>query len=748
MKSYRNFKLKLGDYSKTEDGYESLTVYVDESPVGAQDWSERVEVKFPDELSERHERLRYRELTEEQELIAFGEDLAKLLFPSAVREMYYRSLARLEAEEGLRIQIYTGKPEEGNPDLRELELPWEYAYIWAPGKSDDKGHTGFLALDRRVSIVRYHKIADKGPTPPEPEVVRVVALLSDGSESGHGKLDMVQEEENLRQALVGVDGVDLELLLNGKLESLLSSLTKKNAQVFHYAGHGTIKKEPLDEAFKYKKVVYLVLAGEDGGAQLWDGEKVAIELGNRNIQLVVLSACDSGLSGLVPALVNQNIPAVIGMQFTVRDTNAVAFNRRFYQALANGKSIDAAVSEGRHGVFQRPVDAGRDWGVPVLHLQTDDDVLFPKPFKSFLPHKILFWTTAGVLSYWFFMHINPWLTQHISRLWEWLGMGGAAVAGLFLFIKTLRAETQKILPERKTVSWKERALHNHRSLQVLALACLASLMLFASTNSIYLEVDYARDVRVNVKTSNKSLWRGMPGLGLSQQEGKLLAGGPVFFKPWPVSLDLSLEKPAGWNLSKTNISLNPFRSTKLTIDKTLIVRLVPGNALYYRLMQEDKIFQLQVTIGDEQPVVLPNWLSTVVYAGADKSELETKLEWDEGLLKCLDAGEYDPDLAIEYQFEGVDCLSSTRMALGQSIIVEVVDATDLRAVDETDFEAFDETDLETVDKTCPKVVNKTDPEAVDTTDPSTILVYSEEFTLEGIGDSEGGVFTKCMILKD
>ena len=291
-------------------------------------------------------------------------------------------------------------------------------------------------------------------------------------------------------------------------------------------------------------------------------------------------------------------------------------------------------------------------------------------------------------------------------------MGGAAVAGLFLFIKTLRAETQKILPERKTASWTERALHNHRSRQVLALACLASIILFASTNSIYLEVDYARDVKVNIKignvsASNKTFWKGKPVLVLSQEEGKLLAGGPVFFKPWPVSLNLSLEKPAGWNLSNTEIFLNPFRSTKLTIDKTLIIRLVPGEALHNRLFEEGRVFQLQVTVGDQQPEVLSDWQTSTVHSGAPKSELEAKGEWGEEWIKCMPKDEYSSGDTIEGHFD-IDYLPSTRMALGQSIIVEVFD----------------------------------------TTDPNKLLVYFEEFTLEDIGVPDGGVFTKCMTLKD
>jgi hypothetical protein len=651
VKNYLNFKLKLADYSKSEDGFESLTVFVDESPVGAQDWAERVEVKFPSQLAERHERLKFRELPEE-ELIEFGADLAKLLFPPTVREIYQRSRARLQAEEGLRIQISIGKPEKGEPDLGELELPWEYAYIWKPGSSaDTKDQSGFLALDRNISIVRYHKQIDKSPTLPKSEKVRVVALLSDGSESGHDKLDMVKEEDNLRQALVGVDSVDLELLRNGKLEGLLSTLTEKNAQVFHYAGHGVIKKVPIEEkAFTYRKVVSLLLAGEHGGAHLWGSDRIAMELGTRGIRLVVLSACDSGLTGLVPDLVRRNIPAVIGMQFTVRDANAVAFSRRFYQALASGKSIDAAVSEGRHGIFQRPDDAGRDWGVPVLYLQTDNAELFPKPIKTYKPHKILALSTSVVLAFWFFIHIYPWLFHNISQFWEWLGVGGAAVVGLLLVLKALGLEVWKTLFQRKTDSWKERFLPWRYALPSLILTSILSIILFAGTNSIYLQVDYPRDVKVNIKTKNGEFWEGKKTLALSQHEGRLLAGGPVFFvgwwtafkqllareSEWQSTLHLSIERPVKWKLMPSSIIETPFLTRRITIKQWKIIRLVPGENLFTRFVGSKKGVWLRVLVSDGKIKLHKDveWKGGVVYLGASENILKDNVTWDDELVTC------------------------------------------------------------------------------------------------------------------
>jgi hypothetical protein len=103
------------------------------------------------------------------------------------------------------------------------------------------------------------------------------------------------------------------------------------------------------------------------------------------VRLAVLGACEGGRrdqvnawTGVVPALTRAGIPAVVGMQYKIRDKNAIVFSRRFYRALAAGQPIDAAVTDGRLAILNRSGDDERDWGVPVLYLRTGEGVLFPR----------------------------------------------------------------------------------------------------------------------------------------------------------------------------------------------------------------------------------------------------------------------------------------------------------------------------------------------------------------------------------
>jgi hypothetical protein len=80
-------------------------------------------------------------------------------------------------------------------------------------------------------------------------------------------------------------------------------------------------------------------------------------------------------SGIAPALIKAQIPAVVANQYSIRDDCAIAFSRGFYSALVGGLPIDLATSLGRKAAFNADKE-GRDWGVPVLYLQAEDGTLF------------------------------------------------------------------------------------------------------------------------------------------------------------------------------------------------------------------------------------------------------------------------------------------------------------------------------------------------------------------------------------
>ena len=96
---------------------------------------------------------------------------------------------------------------------------------------------------------------------------------------------------------------------------------------------------------------------------------------DNNVRLVILSACQSGMikgenlfNSFGPQLIRNKVPAVVAMQFTIPIGATVAFAEKFYNSLASGDSIVAAVTRGRKGMSAQYAA----WFFPTVYLRIAD----------------------------------------------------------------------------------------------------------------------------------------------------------------------------------------------------------------------------------------------------------------------------------------------------------------------------------------------------------------------------------------
>ena len=383
--NYLNFDLEAFEHKQTETA-DQFSVRVANSPAGQQRIGEAEKVKLPLSVRQGIGALQRRQLSL-AEIIALGEQLGGALFPPRVRSFFATSLNRLGDEEGLRIRLMLDTYGLG-------ELPWEYVYLpLSSVPTKRRGPEGFLALNRRVSLVRYE--SQEGalvPVDANASPLRLVALLASPDDPRYEKLDLAKEQKSIEVAVADLPAIHPEFYPNATypfatVDALLGALVKP-AHIFHFAGHGEFKGDMGDRYGSQEGAGAVILVDDQGHAQPFSAQKLAINLTGRSVRLAVLTACEVGQrdaanawAGVVTALTHAGIPAVVGMQFRIRDTNALAFSRAFYRALAAGQPIDAAVADGRFAIFNRGDENERDWGVPVLYLRADDGVLFPQESK-------------------------------------------------------------------------------------------------------------------------------------------------------------------------------------------------------------------------------------------------------------------------------------------------------------------------------------------------------------------------------
>ncbi len=362
LSRYLDFVLVADQVRPGKGAPTSFGVRVFASPAG--EGEETVRVKVPADLAARIGWLDRRQIDENLGAqIELGAILGLLLLPAGVRGLFEASLARLAADEGLRVRLRL--------DDRLADVPWEHA--WVERHQGPPTAAGFLALDPRISIVRHQAVSTPLPAAKEAAAERRVVVAM-ASPAGYPPLpSLATEREALEAALAGVNGVSAAFVPDASPPAVLDALSA-GADVFHFSGHGTADGG-------------VVLAGPEVMA----GDRLAEIVQAKGVRLAVLGACDTGRpqdhnpwGGVAAALVRRGIPAVVAMQFAIGDRRAAAFAGALHRALVAGLTVDEAVALGRTAI--RVVSTGadsddRDWCVPVLYLRDHGGRVF-EPVSS------------------------------------------------------------------------------------------------------------------------------------------------------------------------------------------------------------------------------------------------------------------------------------------------------------------------------------------------------------------------------
>jgi hypothetical protein len=292
----------------------------------------------------------------------FGQKLFRSLFTDEIRAAYLASHNdAVRQGKGLRVKLTLDAPELAN-------YPWELLY--------DPSNSQFLSLFEDTPVLRYIEL----PRPILPLTVapplRILALAA--SPKDYEPLDLAQERRNLAQALdtlLQVGLIELDWLSTATLDALREQLLKRTYHIFHFIGHGGFDEREQDGI--------LIFENANQYANRVSGERLAVILGNhRTLRLAVLNACEGArtseqdpFAGTAMTLVRTgNLPAVIAMQFEISDIAAIDFASGFYSAIAAGRPVDAAVSQGRQAIFAHDNDV--EWSTPVLYSRAADGIIF------------------------------------------------------------------------------------------------------------------------------------------------------------------------------------------------------------------------------------------------------------------------------------------------------------------------------------------------------------------------------------
>jgi energy-coupling factor transporter transmembrane protein EcfT len=139
--------------------------------------------------------------------------------------------------------------------------------------------------------------------------------------------------------------------------------------IVHYYGHGIYRNGQGSLLFDSHE--------QPGQPDMISASRLAAILGG--IRLIMLFACQSAmvatsesdiglLTGVAPAL-SVVSEIVVAMQLTTRISAANRFSEIFYEELARGRSVQAAVADARRSLYVTEGD-GMSWYVPTLYIRT------------------------------------------------------------------------------------------------------------------------------------------------------------------------------------------------------------------------------------------------------------------------------------------------------------------------------------------------------------------------------------------
>ena len=338
-----------------------------------------------------------------------GDALYRAIFSDQIRTLYDQSLGSLGATPGtgLRIKLKLDPADHRLANLHSL--PWEMLH-----RTETQD---FLGLNRASPIVRYLDVPRPAPVIPLPEVMRILVIIS--SPSGLAPLDLERERRNLVAILGQERSIEPVFLERASVGALRQALLEQEFHGLHFMGHGGFD-ERVGEGVLY-------FEAPDGGPDSVTGQALATKLKDfHSLGLIFLNACNTAraagergvnpFSGVANALVLGGLPAVLAMQFPISDRAAIAFSEAFYRRLANGDSVDEAVTEGRQAVHSAN-PASMEWGTPVLFVRVPDGTVFQKSSSTVdrPPWKMWAGSIAGLV-----------LTLSLVLSYGWLPFGGPA----------------------------------------------------------------------------------------------------------------------------------------------------------------------------------------------------------------------------------------------------------------------------------------------------------------------------------
>ena len=319
----------------------------------------------------------------DEDVRQLGEQLFAAIFDKQLQGEFEKLYKKVVADKDL-LRIELDIDEEYLPQV--AAFPWEFMRP-KTGTAVLLSASPHLILSRRP---RLHMAAPRLALAKE-DKIRVLLVVSYPGDRLDAELGPVlyQPVHDALQKLHDAPDSQIEFFFskNAQAKELDRLLKAHKPHIFHFIGHGRLHQETENAPERGQ----LALPPEEeifGEAQWVDADYFSRLFSENHPapSLVLLQSCEGArlsesraFASVASRIVQQNIPAVIGMQYIVSNSTAVAFAKVFYQELGQDVPLDVAVQAARHAITQRSIQDGtRDFATPILFMRLPDGRLFQR----------------------------------------------------------------------------------------------------------------------------------------------------------------------------------------------------------------------------------------------------------------------------------------------------------------------------------------------------------------------------------
>ena len=338
----------------------------------------------------------------QEDLKVLGLHLYYLLFNEVIREKFDELFANSKVRIGSSFNLGLRLTIVFHKSAKELSLfPWEFIFM---PKEADSFEGEFLAKYTELMLTRYldgTKILEK--LTPEDMPIKILIVSSHPKRSNGKRLEIIEDDSFINKLLnLKSDNIKIAHLPDPN-SVLLQSFIEGNKikmedgteiqgfapHILHFIGHGEAGKIALKKTRKDIISEDPTIEPDTADDAEWvDGSGISALFGIvLKPKFVFLNACNvarihyKGFSefsnNIALDLIKANVPAVLAMQYEIRNDDASLFAEKIYTDIINGLPIDQAVKNGIRILGNRtPAWNHPRFGIPVFYLGAKDTTFF------------------------------------------------------------------------------------------------------------------------------------------------------------------------------------------------------------------------------------------------------------------------------------------------------------------------------------------------------------------------------------